>query len=457
MLRALIPLGTLTLLASEVLLITSAFTLASYLTMEVDPTVYLLYDSGLTQIGIVVLTIVAGLEFHDLYSHARVTFRLRLLQQLCFTVGCAFLAQGLLGYLNPNLRVPIRVMMLGSALALPAMLGWRLVYSRYSVELLARQRLLLFGRGGLLNEIGKFIGEHPEMGLSVVGYIDDVHPTGAALPGGKCLGRASALLEIAQSTRPDRIVVGMLPSSPSAAMKDLLELQLAGARIEKAGATYERLMARVSINELRPEQLICSGEMDPDKRQLFYQNIAHVLIAAVALVFMLPIVLLIAAAVKLSSAGPVLVRERRIGLDGVLFTRYRFRTLATVPPAASAPRDTNAYPRLTPVGRFLRRFRLDQLPELYNVIRGDMAIAGPYPERPEWIPALSSRIPFYAQRQSVRPGMTGWAQIKREAEVEDTLRALEYDLYYIKNLSLFLDMYIIFYALKGVLLSPGEY
>jgi len=233
-------------------------------------------------------------------------------------------------------------------------------------------------------------------------------------------------------------------------------LQLAGARIEKAGATYERLMARVSINELLPEQLICSGEMDPDKRQLFYQNIAHVLIAAVALVFMLPIVLLIAAAVKLSSAGPVLVRERRIGLDGVLFTRYRFRTLATVPPAASAPRDTNAYP-LTPVGRFLRRFRLDQLPELYNVIRGDMAIAGPYPERPEGMPALSSRIPFYAQRQSVRPGMTGWAQIKREAEVEDTLRALEYDLYYIKNLSLFLDMYIIFYALKGVLLSPGEY
>jgi exopolysaccharide biosynthesis polyprenyl glycosylphosphotransferase len=457
MLRALIPLGTLTLFVSEALLITSAYLLATYLTLEVDPTVLLLYDGGLGQIGLVLASIVMGLHFHDLYAHPRVVLRLRLLQQLCFTIGCAFLAQGLLGYFNPRLRVPIRVMLLGSAIALPAIFAWRLVYNRYSLAMVARQRLLLFGGGGLLQEIGEFIEKHPERGLTVVGCVDDTHQPGTAVGGGKYLGRSSSLQEIVYAIRPDRLVVDMPRHGPWTSMKDLLELQLDGVMIEPATAAYERLLARVSINALRPAQLICSAELEPQERRLFYQNIAHVAVAVVLLALTLPLMLLIALAVRVTSAGPVLLGQKMAGLDGAPFTTYRFRTHAVNPGALpEAAWDGGGDPRLTRVGRILRRFRLDQLPQLFNVIRGEMSIVGPRPERPELVRALAAYIPFYPQRHVVRPGMTGWAQIKQETPVEDTLLKLEYDLYYVKNMSLFLDMYIVFYTFKAVLFSPAR-
>jgi len=456
--KVLIPAGTLTLLVSEFLLVTSAFILATYLTFEADPTVYLLDDGGLARIMLVVFSIVIGLHFHDLYSQFHVKSRVVLVQQLCLVMGVAFLTQGLIAYLNAGLRVPIRVMVAGSAIAVVAIFLWRIFFSAYAFQVVGKDRLLLIGGSPLLESIGEHVAARPETGLEVTGYLDDRHEPGAMLPGGKVLGPISALRDIVRATQPNRIIVGMFERRNRMPVTELLELRFAGHIIEEVADAYERVCGRVCLKEIRPSDLIFSGELGPRPQNLVYQRLSNMVMAVTGLVVSSPIMLLTALAVRLSSPGPVLYRQVRVGLDGANFTLYKFRSMR-----ADAESETGAVwaqkddPRVTPVGRIIRRIRFDELPQLYNVLKGEMSIVGPRPERPEFVQALNEQIPYYRQRHCVRPGITGWAQVnyKYGDTLEDTFTKLEYDLYYIKNMSLMLDNYIIFQTLKSMLLSRG--
>jgi exopolysaccharide biosynthesis polyprenyl glycosylphosphotransferase len=235
---------------------------------------------------------------------------------------------------------------------------------------------------------------------------------------------------------------------------DLLDLRFQGIRIEEAGTMYETAFGRVSTRDLRPSQLIFTAELGPQQRSMNLQLVYSFILAAIGIVIISPVMLLTAIAVKLTSPGPILFRQRRVGLNDVPFTLYKFRSMV-----ADAEAKTGAVwakkndPRVTPIGRFLRKSRLDEFPQLFNVLRGEMSIVGPRPERPEFVRTLSEQIPFYRQRHSVRPGITGWAQInyKYGETLEDTITKLEYDLYYIKNLSPSLDMYVIFHTIKVML------
>jgi exopolysaccharide biosynthesis polyprenyl glycosylphosphotransferase len=241
-------------------------------------------------------------------------------------------------------------------------------------------------------------------------------------------------------------------------VSELLELRLSGNMIEEAATVYERVCGRVCIKELRPSQLIYSGELGPRRQTMVYQNLENLVAATILAILSLPIMLITALAVKLSSPGPVLYRQQRIGMDGVPFTLYKFRSMSQDAEARTgavwAAKDD---PRVTRVGRIIRKLRLDELPQLFNVLGGEMSIVGPRPERPEFVKALSEQIPYYGQRHCVRPGITGWAQInyKYGDTLEDTITKLEYDLFYIKNLSFSLDTYVIFHTLKAMLLTRG--
>lgn len=456
--KVFIPVGTLTLLVSEVLLVTSAFIFATYMVLEVDPTVFLLYDGGLSRIVLVVFSILVGLHFHDLYSQIYVKSRIVLIQQLCLVMGVAFLTQGVIAYINANLRVPIRVMLTGSAIAVAGIFFWRVLFSAFAFSVVGRDRMLLVGGSPLLEDIGQYIFDHPESGLEVAGYLDDRHEPGSALPGGKVLGALESMSEIVRTSQPHRIVVGMFERRNRMPVGELLELRFAGNIIEEAANTYERLCGRVCLREIRPSQLIFSGELGPRPQNLLYQRISNMAVALVGLVVSSPIMLLTALAVRLSSPGPVLYRQTRVGLDDALFTVYKFRSMR-----ADAEAGTGAVwaqkddPRVTAVGRFIRAIRFDELPQLFNVLKGEMSMVGPRPERPEFVRALSEQIPYYRQRHCVRPGITGWAQInyKYGDTLQDTIIKLEYDLYYIKNMSMSLDNYIIFHTLKAMLLSRG--
>jgi sugar transferase (PEP-CTERM system associated) len=456
--RVFVPVGTFALLISEILLVTGAFVLACYIILPTDPGDYLLDEGGLQSILLAVLSILIGLYLHDLYSDIELKSRIVLLQQLCLVMGIAFLVQGLVSYLDRDLRIPLRLMALGSSLAMIAIFVWRNLFSAYVVRVVGRDRLLLVGDSPVLVDIARYLARHPEKGMVITGYVGDFPDKGAQLPGGKVLGPVASLREIVGATGPSHIVVGMFERRNCMPVNELLELRFGGNIIEEAASAYERVCGRVCVKELRPSQLIYSGELGPRRQTVLYQSLSNLLVAAIGAIVTAPLMLIIALAVRLSSPGPVLYRQIRVGMDGISFTLYKFRSMRADAEAVSgavwASKDD---PRVTPVGRIIRKLRLDELPQLFNVLKGEMSIVGPRPERPEFVKTLSGRIPYYRQRHCVRPGITGWAQInyRYSDNLEDTIEKLEYDLFYIKNMSLGLDTYIIFHTLKIMLTSRG--
>ena len=449
------PAGALTLLISEMVWLVAAFVLAACIAYPVDPGLFLFYDNGVARILVATASMVVALHFHDLYSDLRVKSRILLLQQLCMVAGIAFLLQGLISYAYRPLRMPLRVMVPGCALAILASFVWRVVFGAYVLQVVGRDRVLLVGALPLLEEIGRYLRKHPEKGSQVVGYVTGEQPPGTVLEGGEVLGGLAELRKIVEATRPNRIVVGVPEGRDGLPVAELLDLRYAGFAVEEAAGAFEKAAGRICLKALRPGHLIASGEDGPRGAEVLYRTAANRLLAFVGLVASLPLMLAAAVAVRLSSPGPVLNRHIRVGRDGRPFTLYKFRSMRGPAGEAGvwAPNDD---PRVTRVGRVLRFTRVDELPQLFNVLRGDMAIVGPRPERPDFVERLTGLIPCYPQRHVVRPGITGWAQVNLEAgQVQDAIARLEYDLYYVKNMSASLDTYILLHTVKAVVLSRG--
>ena len=432
LLRIFVSFRVLLLVVTETLLTIGAFILTAYLVLDPDPTVYLLYDQGLMRILLMAASILASIHFQDLYSQIHVKSRVVLLQQLSMAIGVAFLLQGVIGYLAPDMKLPIAVIGLGSAIALAALFAWRALFSAYEPKVVPRERLLLVGGGPLLERLGGYIDAHPEIGLETAGCVRD---GGGELAGGKTLGPLSALREIVEAANPRRLIVDVAATPGSATLTALQEMQFAGFRIQDGASAYERILGRVYLGAVQLSDLLFSGDLQAQPHAVAFQRVCDVALAAAVLAAGLPALALAALAVRLASPGPVFERRQYVGRDGALFTLYRLRS-----------RGAGA------AGRLVRRLRVDALPELFNVMIGDMSLVGPHPEQPEIAAAISRCIPFYPQRNAVRPGMTGWAQVARETPA-DVADMLEYDLYYIKHMSLALDTLILFNAVKGALLS----
>jgi sugar transferase (PEP-CTERM system associated) len=455
--RVFIPVSVVILLISELLLLVASYLAAAWLGYEGDPAEYLSNGTGPVSIALVVITIMMGLYLHDLYTQVYIKSHILLLQQLCFVLGAAFLVQGAVSYVDRTLRMPLHVMVPGSAMAIAVVYGWRVLFSGFALERLGGDRLLLVGSSAVLSAVAAHLDAHPEKGVKVIGALSD-RPGEHALAGAKLLGRIEALREVVGATNPTRIVVGMEERRSRMPVGELLDLRYSGHVIEEAPTTYERVCGRVCTKELRPSQLIYSGEYGPRRQSVMYQSVSNILLAAVGVVVAAPLMLLTAIAVRLTSAGPILYRQVRVGMDGIPFTLYKFRSMRVDAEAATgAVWAQKNDPRVTPVGGLIRKIRFDELPQLFNVLKGEMSIVGPRPERPEFVKTLSEKIPYYRQRHAVRPGITGWAQINHKYgdTIEDTIAKLEYDLYYIKNMSWSLDTYIIFHTVKAMVLFRG--
>jgi sugar transferase (PEP-CTERM system associated) len=457
--RVFIPASVLVLLLSEILLVTFSFVLACFLVLEVDPSVFLLYDDGISRILLVVATLLLGLYFHDRYTSIRVRSRMLLAQELMQVVGIAFLVQAAVSYFDPELVLPRRVMIVGSTITLLVLLGWRIFYAAVVLRAFGGQKVLFVGANEVVQEIAKHAREHPELGFALMGYVEDAQQDEVPHVG-KRLGSLSELKEVVAEVKPDRIVVGMSERRARLPVLDLLDIRFSGVVIEEAASAYESACSRICTKELRPAQLVFSGELGPRPINVLLQLIYSGIIAIVAFLVLLPLMLVVALLVRVSSKGPVLYRQKRVGENGEVFTLYKFRSMYVDAEARTgAVWASKNDPRITAVGRWLRSLRIDELPQLINVLKGEMSIVGPRPERPEFVRVLNERIPYYRQRHAVKPGITGWAQInhKYADTLEDTITKLEYDLYYIKNISPSLDAYIIFHTLKTILLSRGAH
>jgi sugar transferase (PEP-CTERM system associated) len=441
-----------------VVLLTFCYVVTTYWLLPVAPSIFLWYDNGLARILIVVASILAGLHFLDLYSDIRSISSVALVLEIGQALGFAFLVQALVAYLNKDWMLPRWIMIWASVLALISLAAWRLIYEMFFHRAFGAQRVLFLGFSPMVQEIARYLAGHPEAGFTNLGYLDDTAERGTLLEGAEVLGKVEDLARIAAGTRPDRIIVGMTERRARMPLETLLDLRFSGILIEDAGLAYENASGRISMKELHPAQFIFSSALGPTRRGVLAKSILSPVLALAGAILTLPVVLIAAVAIKLTSRGPVLYRQTRVGLNGVPFTLYKFRSMVAdaegTTGAVWASRDD---PRVTAIGRWLRKLRIDELPQLWNVLAGEMSLVGPRPERPEFVQAFSEKIPYYRQRHCVRPGITGWAQINHKYgdTVEDTIIKLEYDLYYIKHISLSLDGFIIFQTLKTMLRLRG--
>jgi sugar transferase (PEP-CTERM system associated) len=461
--RVFIPASLIGLILSEFALVFLCYLAGTWLVSRfinpaLDLNSFILVEGGMIQIILVVVCITLGLYFQDLYTDIRIKSLTLLIQQICLVIGLAFLVQALLAYVRrADWSLPRWAMIFGSVLALVVIPAWRMFYGRVILKAIGFQRVLFLGVSPVSREIAAHLAARPDIGMSVLGYIDDGDDEGD-LPGGRIIGKIQDLTSIARTLKPDMIVVGMNERRKELPMSEMLHLRFAGVHFEEAVVTFEAAFGRVSTRQMRPSRLVFSSDLGPRKGSLFWHSLYSFPLAALLLILFAPVMLIVGIIVKLTSPGPIFHRQVRVGLNGSTFTVYKFRSMYADAEARTGPVwAKKGDQRITAPGRWIRRFRLDELPQLLNVLRNEMALVGPRPERPEFVASLNEQIPYYNYRHCVRPGITGWAQInyKYGDTFNDAIMKLEYDLYYIKNLAVSLDLFIIFHTLKVMLFSES--
>ncbi|MBL8175180.1 MAG: sugar transferase [Bryobacterales bacterium] len=455
-----IPTSILGLVTTEVALVFACYTAAIAWQLADAFGIYMQFENGTIRVAIVTATIVLGLYLNDCYVRVRVSSRLIFVQQLCLVIGVAFLLQATLSYGDIELRMPRQSMLMGSALCLALMSPWRTIYNKLSLRLLGAEKILFLGTHPLQRTIAQHLKEHPEFAMLPLGFLVETEQTGKELTEGPVLGLVEDALEIAKRIKPDRIVVGLDSQFAAQGIPHIINLQQENLRVEEFNETFQVIFGRVPIAHMQPSQIVFRQSLVPSMLMLRVQTVYSWLISFVAMVILCPVMLATALAVRLTSPGPVLFRQTRTGKNNIPFVLYKFRSMyidAEARTGAVWAQEND--PRVTPLGRALRKYRLDELPQLFNVLRGEMAMVGPRPERPEFIQMLAKEIPFYMQRLAVKPGITGWAQVNYRYgnTIEDTVIKLEYDLYYIKNFSPQLDFYVMFHTVKTMLLTRGAY
>jgi len=433
-----IPSRILTLFAGEVLLVPACYFAAVWADPDIaDMDGFLRFDSGAIRILIVVACILLGSYFRDLYAQVRIRNRIALVQELFMIFGVAFVLQGLINYLNHDLTLPRKVMMLGSLLALICTVSWRLLISAAAIDSAPSGKLLFLGMSPTIARIADHLRVHPELGLAPAGYLDD-HESLSYSANLERIGTLADLDQAVEAAQPQSIVIGHRENVKPWWADEFLELYFGGIHTEEASALYEKAFGRVCASEVRPRDLIFGSVFEPTPLDLNAQKLYSMGLAIVATIALLPVFAVVAALLKMRSREPLLVREPRIGLRGVPFMMISFRELS----------NSGALFKTA----LLKRASLHALPRLFNVMKGEMALVGPEPERPQFAARLAAEIPFYPQRQQVRPGLTGWEQLHRNAvKLPDTVTSFEYDLYYVKHLSLSLDSIVLLLALRKLL------
>jgi len=321
-----------------------------------------------------------------------------------------------------------------------------------------RERLLFLGATPLAEQLTAELGA-TNTGYEVLGYVDDDPANAACLNNGfRILGTSRQLQEIVAATKAGMIVVALAERRGVFPMQEILECKLRGVRIEDWPTFYEKLTGKIIVQNLRPSWLVFSEGFNRTRVTRLVKRVVDLALSTLFLALGWPILLLAAIAIKLDSPGSVFVRQERVGERGRIFRLLKFRTMVDDAEAQTGPVWTSEKdPRITRVGRLLRKTRLDEFPQILNVIKGEMSFIGPRPERPHFVAQLQEKIPYYTQRHVIKPGITGWAQVRYSygATIEDAEQKLQYDLYYVKNMSIFLDMLILLSSIQVVLFGKG--
>lgn len=415
---------------------------------------------GLLKAGVVAAICQLCLFFADMYDLRLVADRRELFVRLLRSLAATTLILAAVYFWSPTLIVGRGVFLLTTAFIIAAILTSRLLFEWATSQVSPGERLLLIGTTPAAVALAQEIHERQaELGVEIVGFVDpDPSRVGTTLFNPGVIGTIDDIPGIVRGRAVDRVVVSLADARGRLDMIKLLEIKLSGVTFDHLATVYEEYTGKIAVENLRPSWMIFSEGFRKSRVLLAAKRALDIAVAGIGLVLAAPIMLVVIALIKLTSPGPVFYRQERVGQHGRTFMVVKFRSMRVDAEADTGPvwaqkNDS----RVTPIGNFLRRTRLDEIPQLWNALRGDMSMVGPRPERPGFVADLTRQIPFYGQRHVVKPGVTGWAQVRYTygASVEDALQKLQYDLYYIKNMSVALDIFVMLQTVKTVLLRRG--
>lgn len=395
-------------------------------------------------------------HYGRLYEFRRSTKRADRLAAILRSVGTGCLLLGVLSFLFPALLALDGVVLIGIVLALLTLAITRAIFERFW-SAGPKQNVLIFGTGSLASTVAREIRRREDLNLNIVGFVsceDDLSPVCR----GDVIGKASDLERIAAEMHVSRIVLATGDQQHFTSCHGLVRLRVSGVKVDEAQSTMCALSGRVLLETVQPSWFVLSEGFHQSRFTRVGKRVFDIFAAFIGLIVFSPLMLLIAIAIRLDSKGPALFRQTRVGLGGTNFKLWKFRSMRTNAETGSGARwATKNDSRVTAIGKYLRKYRLDELPQLWNILCGEMSCVGPRPERPEFVEHLRAAIPYYDERHLIVPGLTGWAQVRYSygSSVEDAMWKLEYDLFYLKNLSLMLDAAIMARTIRIVLTGKG--
>lgn len=370
-----------------------------------------------------------------------------------------WVAMTLIFYIAPGLFLGRGAFALAFALGFVGTAATRLVFYRLVDQEALQRRVLVLGTGSRAAEVGRLIRENPNgHKFRLVGYLP--HGSGQHhVDAGLILPDRQPLLAVVHKYCVDEVVVGVRDRrNGNLSMPDLLECKLEGVAITDLSTFFERETGHVQLDCLNPSWMVFSDGFQRGSYKNVVKRLFDVVASSILLLLTLPVMILTAVLILLESGGPIFYKQERVGECGHLFRILKFRSMRQDAERGGVPQwAKHGDDRVTRIGRVIRLLRIDELPQIFNVLRGDMSFVGPRPERPYFVRELAKKIPHYLNRHTVKPGITGWAQIRYPygASTEDAMKKLQYDLYYAKNHSLFLDVVILFQTAQAVLFGKG--
>jgi len=457
-----VPNPLLALVATDCVLVAVGLLLATVARFSVSsygPVLeYLATSKTLLRFAVAIVVCEVSLYFNDLYDFRLLATRSEVLVRLLQAFGVACLVLAVCYYIDPDLGFGRGIAALAAPLIVALTFGWRLLLIQDRNSLGAPERMLIMGTGPTGISLARDILARPELQLKIVGFLDEKGENiGKSLVNPGIIGATADVDSIVQREKIDHVVISLLERRGCMPVRQLLHLKFAGVRVEDAHSFFERMAGRIILEGLSPSWLILSDGFRKSTMLVWTKRLIDVLVSLVSLILFLPLFAVVALGIWLESGSPILFRQQRTGLRGHAFEMLKFRSMFNNAEETGPRWASDGDDRITHFGRWIRKFRIDELPQVINVLRGEMSIVGPRPERPQFVSVLEEQIPFYGLRHSVRPGITGWAQVKYQygASVEETKTKLEFDLFYIKHLSVMLDLAVLFETVKVMISGRG--
>lgn len=449
------------LLISDAAITFLSVILALIFRLGVEGSIYQLKEKyGWFKISFVTLVCIISMHLYDLYEYTVIRNRLELFLRLVQAIGVTWVALAIFFYFVPEMMIGRGTSVYSAAIMLLSLSFWRMLIHLLLGHPEIGERVAIVGTNKPALDTAKAILSRPDAGYRLVGLIAETQLDKPIQdPEVKILGSVDKLQQIVKEENIDRIVIAVLERRGRFPTDILLKLSLSGdVLIEECTSFYERITGQVHLDMLRPSWLIFNSRGKQTRFNQVLRELVHRTLALVGLIISFPIAVLTAIFIKLDSEGGIFYKQERVGKDGKTFWLIKFRSMRVDAeknnhPVWAKPNDD----RITRVGKIIRKVRIDEIPQFWNILKGEMSFVGPRPERPQFVEQLAKQIPFYEHRHLTQPGLTGWAQINYPygSSIEDAKQKLQYDLYYIKNQSLALDIIIVLETIKTVILGKG--